>query len=80
MSIIEQIILIYVVCQVLIGGPILTIGFYIDLGYVIFNPKQLYERTRLNLFGAWCIAIFTWIVFTPWAIGYWIYKIFTVGG
>ena len=50
------------------------------LDYVTLNPIQLYENTRLNRFGSWCVAIFLWIVFAPWAIGYWIYKAFTIGG
>lgn len=76
---IEQIIITYIAFQSLIGG-LICIGFHINLGYSIFNPIQLYENTRFNRFGSWCIAIFLWIIFIPWAVSYWIYKAFTVGG
>lgn len=68
----------------IIAGPVFIYILGVNphfntLDYVTLNPIQLYENTRLNWFGSWCIAIFLWIVFAPWAMGYWIYKAFTVG-
>lgn len=82
-TLLQEIIISYCLVQ-LILGPIVVYMFGINkdwtgLCYVTLNPIQLYKKTRLNRFGSWCVAIFLWIVFTPWAISYWIYKAFTVG-
>ena len=84
MSIIEEIIVIYAVCQIFFGPICLCMGgalLGIDgLTPVLFNPIQLYNNTGLNRFGAWFIAIFACLTFLSWSIPYWIYKLFTVGG
>lgn len=79
-TLLQEIIISYCLVQ-LIVGPVIVYGFPNMIGQplVTLNPIQLYETTMLNRLGSWCIAIFLWIVFTPWAIGYWIYKAFTVG-
>ena len=73
----------YCVSQAIIGTLIIfMMGPYkCDnlLDSCVLDPIQLYKKTRLNRFGSWCVAIFLWIIFTPWAIGYWICKVFTVG-
>ena len=73
----------YCVGQAIIGSLIICITSPNEynnlLDFCVLNPIQLYKKTRLNRFGSWCVAIFLWIIFTPWAIGYWIYKTFTIG-
>lgn len=84
MSIIMPILAIYIPFQIFMAPIfIFIVGGNSEcnaIDFVIFNPIQMFKMTRLNRFGAWCMAIFTWIIFTPWAIGYWIYKAFMVGG
>ena len=56
------------------------IVFAINLDLLWFNPIQNYKNwTQLNWFGIIVITIFLNIIFFPYAIGYWIYKLFTVG-
>jgi hypothetical protein len=56
------------------------IAFTINLDLLWFNPIQNYKDwTQLNWFGIIVITILLNIIFFPYAIGYWIYKLFTVG-
>lgn len=84
MSIIMSIIVIYIPIQLFIAPIfIFIVGGNSEcnaIDFVIFNPIQIFKMTRLNRFGAWCTAMFACLVFLPWAIGYWIYKAFTIGG
>lgn len=48
-------------------------------GFEFVNPKYLYEGGNLNWFGACFIALIWNILFLPFAIIYWIYKLCTVG-
>lgn len=46
----------------------------------IFNPIRNYNTwTQLNWFGIAVITILLNVVFVPYAVVYWIYKLFTVG-
>ena len=83
-TLLREIIIVYCALQLVFGSTVIYMcGMNKDwtgLDFVTLNPTQLYENTRLNRFGSWCIAIFLWIVFAPWAIGYWFWKMLTVGG
>ena len=67
----------YLLFQLLIGG--LVIGIIANEDFVLFNPIQLYKKTKLNHIGAWMVGIGAGIIFPVLAIPYWIYKAFTVG-
>ena len=67
-------------CIALYSIFITFIAFIINFDLLWFNPIQNYEDwTKLNWFGIIVITILLNIIFFPWAIGYWIYKLFTVG-
>ena len=51
-----------------------------DMDLSILNPIRNYnEWCRINWFGISVITIILNIICLPWAICYWIYKLFTVG-
>lgn len=43
------------------------------------NPYIVYETVKVNLFGAWLIAILCNIIFIWLAVFYWIYVLCTFG-
>ena len=43
------------------------------------NPIVIYNKIKVNWFGAWTLSIMVNILLPIIAIPYWIYKIFTVG-
>lgn len=45
----------------------------------IFIPANLYDALPVNWFGAWFLAIIANIVGLPFAIGFWIYQLCTIG-
>ena len=49
-----------------------------DLHYNL-NPIMLYRRYTVNWFGCFCLTILTNIIWAPFAICYWFYKLCTVG-
>lgn len=48
-------------------------------GFEFVNPKYLYEGGNLNWFGAVFIALIWNLLFAPFALIYWMYKLCTVG-
>lgn len=48
-------------------------------GFEIMNPVWLYNHIRVNVFGAFLLALFFNLLCSWIAIGYWIYKLCTVG-
>ena len=48
-------------------------------GFEFVNPKYLYEGGNLNWFGAIFVALIWNLLFAPFALIYWIYKLCTVG-
>ena len=66
-------ILFLLICSIVLG-----ISLNIDLE--IFNPIRNYnEWDNLNWLGIFVITLLLNIIFIPYAIGYWIYKLFTIG-
>ena len=66
------------------------IYFIVNVGFIpyyvswdnfhIFNPIRNYNTwTHVNWFGIVIITLLLNVVFAPYAIVYWIYKLFTVG-
>ena len=49
----------------------------VNLSFV--NPIVIYNKIKVNWFGAWLLAIVCNVVLPVIAIIYWIYKICTVG-
>ena len=45
----------------------------------IFIPANLYDALPVNWFGAWFLAIIATIIGLPFAIGFWIYQLCTIG-
>lgn len=65
-------------------GMILAIGsefFNLPEGFGLsfLNPKVLYEAVKVNWFGAYFLGILFNLIFAPFAVFYWIYKLCTVG-
>ena len=69
---------------------IIFIYFIVNMGFIpyyiswnnfhIFNPIRNYNTwTHVNWFGIVIITLLLNVVFAPYAIVYWIYKLFTVG-
>ena len=75
LSIFEAIILIV---TVVVGIEALILNS-IDFDLSIFNPIRNYNKwTRLNWFGIGVITILLNIIFIPYAVCYWIYKIVAI--
>ena len=60
---------------------IVTIGTeaYGGIGFAWLNPIFIYNKTKVNWFGAALLATLGNIVFLPYALFYWLYKLCTVG-
>lgn len=65
-----------------------TIGYLISMSvftmvggafFNFFNPRWIYAHIRVNIIGCILLTIFIHILSPFVAIGYWIYKICTVG-
>ena len=48
-------------------------------GFNFLNPVQFYYNQSVNWFGAFFTILILNILFAPYAIVYWIYKLCTVG-
>jgi Gpi18-like mannosyltransferase len=48
-------------------------------GFEFVNPMYLYEGGNLNWFGAIFIALIWNLLFAPFALIYWMYKLCTAG-
>ena len=48
-------------------------------GLNFLSPVQFYHNVKVNLFGAFFVTLILNILFAPYAIVYWIYKLCTVG-
>jgi hypothetical protein len=65
----------------------ITIGVMCDLsekhtwinGFNFLNPAQLHQHIKVNWFGTALIAVVLNVLFAPYAIVYWIYKLCTIG-
>ena len=49
------------------------------IGVCFCSPKWIYSNTKTNWFGTICLAILANVAFGPSALGYWFYKLCTVG-
>lgn len=77
MTIIEGLIVFYIVLQLaLLFGIFLD---EIDVGLAWFNPLWLYQHLPVNWFGAFFVALIGNLMFIPFAVGYWMYKVCTIG-
>ena len=45
----------------------------------IFNPIVLYNKTRLNVFGTILAILILHLLWLPYALCYWLYKLCTMG-
>lgn len=65
-------------CFAIYGG--IALGMIGNWKEVYFNPIKNYNKwTQFNWFGITIITLIINIVFLPYAICYWIYKLFTIG-
>nr|DAT08956.1 MAG TPA: hypothetical protein [Bacteriophage sp.] len=61
--------------MIFIGGIIGIISY----GFAFFNPIRNHEQwNKMNWFGIIFCTIAVNVILFPYAIGYWIYKLFTV--
>lgn len=54
-------------------------NFYEDAGFAWLNPAGIYERAKVNWFGASFLALLGNIAVPGIAVIYWMYKLCTVG-
>ena len=62
--------------------PLLTLcteGEYGVINLENLNPAYVYKHRKVNWFGAICICIFGGLLCPMGAIGFWFYKLCTVG-
>ena len=45
----------------------------------LINPIVMYKRKKVNYFGCFVLTLVSHILFAPFAIGYWLYKLCTIG-
>ena len=50
-----------------------------DYGFAWLNPLFIYEHIDVNWFGALLLTLVANVIFVPYAISYWFYKLCTVG-
>lgn len=60
----------------LVGVCIFSKG---EIFFGLFNPCWIYAHVRVNIIGCILLTIFVHVLSPVIAIGYWIYKICTVG-
>ena len=72
-----------VACLILIGFFWLIVSvvaeFSITAGYLLWTPRDIYDKTNFNIFGCWVLYIGLCIISPFMAIGKFIYWIFHVG-
>lgn len=71
----------FIICMVWLLAFILRCFFHEEIeadGFEFVNPKYLYEGGNLNWFGPILIALIWNLLFAPFALIYWIYKLCTV--
>lgn len=56
----------------------ICIAFNAD-GFEFLNPITIYNTIKVNIFGTILITILFNTILAPYAIGYWVYKICTIG-
>ena len=45
----------------------------------LFNPNRIYRSHKVNWFGAYLLAISSFLCMTPFALMFYIYKLCTIG-
>ena len=69
--------MVWSICGAIILGLLGVVDEFDDLSYV--NPIKIYRTYRVNYLGAALICIIYNLLCPICSIGYWIYKICTVG-
>lgn len=67
----------WIVAQI-VGDMILDYCWVIN-GLNFLRPDIIYHNTKLNYFGAGVVCLALNLLFLPCALGYWFYKLCTVG-
>lgn len=75
---IELIIVLYISLSIILFIPLFIIMLATS-GLEFVNPKYLYNRLRVNWFGAIMLSIIFFALTAPITIWYWFYKLFTAG-
>lgn len=58
----------------------LFLGLIFNLDLEVFNPIRNYNNwTKINWFGVWVATVFLHLIFPPYAIIYWVYRLVTIG-
>lgn len=50
-----------------------------SIGFAFVNPCWIYHNVKVNIFGVIFITILANFLVAPYAIGYWLYKLCTIG-
>lgn len=73
-----------ILLYVFIGGDIILnlmqFGFLLDDGSwdmlpELFNPRVIYAEHNVNYFGCLMVMLFYHVIFSPFAVGYWLYML-----
>ena len=58
---------------------VVVLRFIIEDGWELlpelFNPIIIYKEHKVNYFGCFVLAIFYHAIFSPFAVGYWVYML-----
>ena len=64
----------------IIGGLVFFCGVTDGLDWEeLFNPFVIFQKNKVNWFGAWLIAAVSFICMMPFALCFYIYKLCTIG-
>ena len=79
MGCLETIFVIWVILNITMFFLFVMTGAFSDYGFVWLNPLFIYKHIDVNWFGALLLTLVANVIFVPYAILYWFYKVCTVG-
>lgn len=79
MGCLEIIFVMWIVLNIAMLFLFVATGAFHDYGFTWLNPLFIYKHIDVNWFGASLLALVGNVIFVPYAILYWFYKLCTVG-
>ena len=79
MNVLETILVIWICLNVIIFVLFMQTREFDSYGFAWLNPLFIYKHIGVNWFGASLLALIANVIFLPYAILYWLYKLCTVG-
>lgn len=75
----EIVFAIWIALNIIMSFVITASNAFDELGLAWLNPLFIYKNIGVNWFGAVLLALVVNVIFVPYAILYWLYKLCTVG-